>query len=91
MPQPSAVLARVREAGALRADATDEDVVNSVWALSLLGETTGSPSWRRGLETVLDGLRNRGGTAATGRIRGVVHVPGGTGRSEGDRPPPVGS
>ncbi|WP_280352722.1 TetR/AcrR family transcriptional regulator [Nocardia abscessus] len=60
MSQLSAVLARVREAGALRADATDEDVVNLVWALSLLGETTGSPSWRRGLEIVFDGLRNRG-------------------------------
>ncbi|MBF6468588.1 TetR/AcrR family transcriptional regulator [Nocardia beijingensis] len=59
MSHLSEVLARVRDAGALRADATDEDVVNLVWALSLLGETTGSPSWRRGLEIVFDGLRHR--------------------------------
>ncbi|BDU00914.1 TetR/AcrR family transcriptional regulator [Nocardia sputorum] len=59
MSQLSAILARVREDGALRADATDEDVVNLVWALSLLGETTGSPSWRRALQIVFDGLRSR--------------------------------
>jgi hypothetical protein len=59
MSQLSAVLARVREDGALRSDATDEDVVNLVWALSLLGETTGSPSWRRAAEIVFDGLRSR--------------------------------
>ncbi|MEU2040017.1 TetR/AcrR family transcriptional regulator [Nocardia niwae] len=59
MSHLSAILERVRDAGALRADATDEDVVDLVWALSLLGETTGSPSWRRCLEIVFDGLRNR--------------------------------
>ncbi|MGK8491542.1 TetR/AcrR family transcriptional regulator [Nocardia asiatica] len=62
MSHLSEVLARVREAGVLRADATDEDVVDLVWALSLLGEATGSPSWRRASQIVFDGLRNRDGS-----------------------------
>ncbi|PXX58172.1 TetR family transcriptional regulator [Nocardia tenerifensis] len=53
----STLLDRARRAGAVRADATDDDVVHLVWALSLLGEATGSPAWRRSLELVLDGLR----------------------------------
>ncbi|WP_405163264.1 TetR/AcrR family transcriptional regulator [Nocardia sp. NBC_01499] len=57
MSHLSTLLQRARRAGAMRADASDEDVVHLVWALSLLGETTGSPVWRRSLELVLDGLR----------------------------------
>ncbi|WP_069167069.1 TetR/AcrR family transcriptional regulator [Nocardia altamirensis] len=57
MSNLSELLQRARQAGALRADATDDDVVHLVWALSLLGETTGSPAWRRSLGFVFDGLR----------------------------------
>ncbi|MFF3567164.1 TetR/AcrR family transcriptional regulator [Nocardia jiangxiensis] len=55
----SAVLDRARRDGVLRADATDIDVVNLMWALSLLGESVGTPAWRRSLTFVLDGLRAR--------------------------------
>lgn len=53
----STVLDRARRAGALRADASDEDIVNLLWALSLLGESAGTPAWQRSLHFVLDGLR----------------------------------
>jgi AcrR family transcriptional regulator len=59
MTNLSAVLDRARQAGAVRADASDEDVVNLVWALSLLSKVTGSPAWRRCLDVVFDGLRNQ--------------------------------
>ncbi|MEU7632057.1 helix-turn-helix domain-containing protein [Nocardia sp. NPDC049220] len=57
MSQLSSVLDRAREAGAVRSDASDEDVVNLLWALSLLGDATGTMAWRRCLDLVLDGLR----------------------------------
>ncbi|MEU7768088.1 helix-turn-helix domain-containing protein [Nocardia sp. NPDC049190] len=57
MSQLSSVLDRAREAGAIRSDASDEDVVHLLWALSLLGEATGTIAWRRCLGLVLDGLR----------------------------------
>ncbi|MFF3227265.1 TetR/AcrR family transcriptional regulator [Nocardia suismassiliense] len=57
MSHLSTQLHRARQAGAVRPDATDDDVVHLVWALSLLGEATGSPAWRRCLQLVLDGLR----------------------------------
>jgi hypothetical protein len=59
MPHLSALLDRARRTGAMRADARDEDVVNLLWALSLLGESAG-PAWRRCLDFVLDGLRPTG-------------------------------
>ncbi|WP_433579723.1 TetR/AcrR family transcriptional regulator [Nocardia brasiliensis] len=58
MSHLATLLQRARRAGVLRADASDEDVTNLVWALSLLGEATGSPAWRRCLEFVFDGLRS---------------------------------
>ncbi|MFI6996201.1 TetR/AcrR family transcriptional regulator [Nocardia sp. NPDC050175] len=57
MSHLSTLLDRARQEGSVRADASDEDVVHLVWALSLLGEAAGSPAWRRCLELVLDGLR----------------------------------
>ncbi|WP_406232226.1 TetR/AcrR family transcriptional regulator [Nocardia sp. NBC_01009] len=57
MSHLSVLLDRARRSGAMRADARDEDVVNLLWALSLLGETAGPPAWRRCLDLVLDGLR----------------------------------
>ncbi|WP_378741510.1 TetR/AcrR family transcriptional regulator [Nocardia brasiliensis] len=57
MSHLSTLLHRARQAGAVRADASDDDVVQLLWALSLLGETTGTASWRRSLKFVLDGLR----------------------------------
>lgn len=57
MTHLSTVLARARRDGSLRADATDDDVVHLIWALSLLGEHTGTPAWKRSLHFVLDGLR----------------------------------
>lgn len=59
MTRLSVVLDRARRDGMLRADATDIDVVNLIWALSLLGERAGSPAWERSLSFVLDGLRPR--------------------------------
>ncbi|WP_280270204.1 TetR/AcrR family transcriptional regulator [Nocardia wallacei] len=53
----TAVLDRARRAGVIRADATDQNVVHLVWALSLLGENTGASAWRESLPFVLDGLR----------------------------------
>ncbi|RDI54151.1 TetR/AcrR family transcriptional regulator [Nocardia mexicana] len=53
----SAVLDRARRAGAIRPDATDQDVVNLLWALSLLGENAGAAAWQGALPFVLDGLR----------------------------------
>ncbi|WP_280267998.1 TetR/AcrR family transcriptional regulator [Nocardia wallacei] len=53
----SAVLDRARTAGAIRPDATDHDVVNLLWALSLLGEHAGTSAWQSALPFVLDGLR----------------------------------
>ncbi|WP_406274616.1 TetR/AcrR family transcriptional regulator [Nocardia sp. NBC_00881] len=57
MSQLSTVLERARKSDAVRADASDEDVVNLLWALALLGEATGPIAWRRCLDFVLDGLR----------------------------------
>lgn len=56
----SAVADRARKAGALRADASDEDVTHLLSALSLLGESAGSAAWQRSLRFVLDGLRATG-------------------------------
>ncbi|MQY18661.1 hypothetical protein NRB20_17400 [Nocardia sp. RB20] len=55
----SAVLDRARRDGVLRADATDIDVVNLIWALSLLGDGVETTGWQRSLGFVLDGLRAR--------------------------------
>jgi AcrR family transcriptional regulator len=57
MAHLSVVLDRARRAGAVRADAGDEDVVHLIWALSLLGENAGPSAWQRSLRFVLDGLR----------------------------------
>jgi AcrR family transcriptional regulator len=57
MTHLSAVLDRARQAGALRTDASDNDIVNLLWALSLLGENAGATAWQRPLHFVLDGLR----------------------------------
>jgi len=57
MAHLSAVLDRARRAGAIRADADDEDIVNLIRALSLLGESVGATGWQRSLHFVLDGLR----------------------------------
>ncbi|WP_051385496.1 TetR/AcrR family transcriptional regulator [Actinokineospora inagensis] len=59
MSHLSTVLTRARQAGAIRPDATDQDVVNLLWALSLLGETTGEGAWRQPLHFALDGFVNR--------------------------------
>lgn len=56
----SAVADRARKAGALRADASDEDVTHLLSALSMLGESAGSAAWQRSLRFVLDGLRATG-------------------------------
>ncbi len=53
----SAVLDRVRRAGLLRPDATDQNVAHLLWALSLLGDNAGPAAWRESLPFVLDGLR----------------------------------
>ncbi|MCI2423114.1 TetR/AcrR family transcriptional regulator [Saccharopolyspora sp. K220] len=57
MAHLSKVLDRARRAGAIRADASDDDIVNLLWALSLLGENAGMSAWQRSLHFVLDGLR----------------------------------
>jgi AcrR family transcriptional regulator len=57
MTRLSTVLDRARRAGALRADASDEDVAHLLWALALLGENAGASAWQRSLQLVLDGLR----------------------------------
>lgn len=57
MTHMSTVLDRARRDGTLRADATDDDVVKLVWALSLLGDNAGESAWQRSLRFVLDGLR----------------------------------
>lgn len=62
MSHLSALLERVRRTGALRADIRDDDVVNLIWALSLLGESAGPAAWRPCLAIVLDGLRQQPST-----------------------------
>ena len=57
MAHLSTVLDRARRAGAIRADADDQDIVNLLRALSLLGENAGASAWQRSLHFVLDGLR----------------------------------
>ncbi|MEV4233942.1 hypothetical protein AB0J47_02055 [Nocardia sp. NPDC049737] len=57
MTHLSTVLDRARRDGTLRADATDDDVVKLVRALSLLGDNAGESEWQRSLRFVLDGLR----------------------------------
>lgn len=60
----SNVLDRARRSGALRADASDEDILDLLRGLSLLDETAGVAAWRQSLRFVLDGLRTTGnGTA----------------------------
>lgn len=51
------LLERARSAEALRADATDTDVLNLILALSLLGSAAGPQARQRSLELALDGLR----------------------------------
>jgi len=53
----STVTDRARRDGALRADATDADIVNLIAALSFLGNKTAESAWRRPLRFALDGLR----------------------------------
>jgi AcrR family transcriptional regulator len=57
MTHLSTVLDRARRDGTLRGDATDDDVVKLIWALSLLGENAGASAWQRSMGFVLDGLR----------------------------------
>jgi AcrR family transcriptional regulator len=58
MAHLSAVLDRARRSGVIRADAADQDVLNLIRAVSLLGDA-GESAWRRSLRFVLDGLRAR--------------------------------
>lgn len=57
MAHLSTILDRARRAGEIRADASDTDIVNLLWALSLLGENAGESAWQQCLHFVLDGLR----------------------------------
>lgn len=65
MAHLTTVLDRARRAGVIRADATGKDIVNLLWALSLLGENAGASAWRRPLHFALDGLRTNRDTAET--------------------------
>lgn len=53
----TAALHRARRAGAIREDAGDDDILNLLWAVSLLGGSSGAPAWRGPLRLALDGLR----------------------------------
>ncbi|MGW4246516.1 TetR/AcrR family transcriptional regulator [Nocardia sp. NPDC004722] len=55
----AAITERARDSGQLRADATDSDIANLMWALALLGENAGSEAWQRAMALVLDGLQAR--------------------------------
>ncbi|WP_328395705.1 TetR/AcrR family transcriptional regulator [Nocardia sp. NBC_00416] len=57
MAQLSRLLERTRDAGALRHDVTDADVVHLIWALSLLGDAAGAEAVGRCTSLALDGLR----------------------------------
>ncbi|GAA4232025.1 TetR/AcrR family transcriptional regulator [Actinomadura meridiana] len=65
MVNMAAVLERARGAGVIRPNVTDEDIVNLVWALSLLGENAGPSAWQRLLGFVFDGLRTNRDTNAS--------------------------
>lgn len=57
MAHLATVLDRARRAGAIRTDVADEDIVNLIWALSLLGANAGASAWRRPLRFAFDGLQ----------------------------------
>jgi hypothetical protein len=52
MAHLSTVLDRARRAGTIRTDASDKDIVNLLWALSLLGENPGASAWQRPLQFI---------------------------------------
>ncbi|GAA5061499.1 TetR/AcrR family transcriptional regulator [Nocardia callitridis] len=57
MTNLAGVLTRARAAGAVRPDATDQDVIALIAALAQLPDPPDSPTGRRCLTFVLDGLR----------------------------------
>ncbi|NUS94336.1 MAG: TetR/AcrR family transcriptional regulator [Nocardia sp.] len=61
MAQLSRLLERARDAGVLRGEVTDDDVIHLIWGLSLLGDAASPAAANRCLVLALDGLRARRG------------------------------